>query len=218
VPARLHGATWYRGQVNWRVWRKGLKWVLGLLRLSVGIKPCPLAMLPPNAAGLSREEAMALIAELKSVQDRLEGLRDGLRRLVEEEMPNRHHPLLRRMSVRPNRRQARRLVPEGDGGARTAASQAVASHGPGHAKRQAFVWFIRRQLDRAMVGGLGFARRPDGMASDATWRDTNVTREPENRCETVTSVANQNPWSKPVSVGSPRSSNMPLYYMLYYDV
>jgi len=39
-------------------------------------------MLPPNAAGLSREEAMALIAELKSVQDRLERLRERLRRLV----------------------------------------------------------------------------------------------------------------------------------------
>ena len=45
-----------------------------------------LAMLAPGAAAssLSREEAMRLITELVEVQARLERLRDGLRRLVDE--------------------------------------------------------------------------------------------------------------------------------------
>ena len=42
-------------------------------------------MLPPNTAGLGREDAMALIVELKEARDRLERLRELLRRLVEEE-------------------------------------------------------------------------------------------------------------------------------------
>jgi hypothetical protein len=44
-----------------------------------------IAMLPSGAAGLSREEAIALLAELADVQARLERLRDGLRRLVDED-------------------------------------------------------------------------------------------------------------------------------------
>jgi hypothetical protein len=44
-----------------------------------------IAMLRPGTpAGLSREEAMRLLAELEDVKVRLERLRDGLRRLVEE--------------------------------------------------------------------------------------------------------------------------------------
>jgi hypothetical protein len=42
-----------------------------------------LAMLPPQAAGLSREEAMALLAELQEMDRRLRGLREGLLALVE---------------------------------------------------------------------------------------------------------------------------------------
>ena len=40
---------------------------------------------PGTPAGLSREDAMKLLAELRVVQSRLERLRDGLRRLVEED-------------------------------------------------------------------------------------------------------------------------------------
>jgi hypothetical protein len=39
-------------------------------------------MLPPNAAGLSREEAMRLLAELQEMDKRLRELRDGLLALV----------------------------------------------------------------------------------------------------------------------------------------
>jgi hypothetical protein len=41
-----------------------------------------LAMLPPQAAGLSREEAMGLLAELQEMDKRLRELRDGLLALV----------------------------------------------------------------------------------------------------------------------------------------
>ena len=42
-------------------------------------------MLPPDTAGAEpREETMALIVDLKGVQDRLKRLREGLRQLVEE--------------------------------------------------------------------------------------------------------------------------------------
>jgi hypothetical protein len=45
-----------------------------------------IAMLSPGvAAPLDREDALRLLGELQDVQRRLEGLRDGLRRLVEEE-------------------------------------------------------------------------------------------------------------------------------------
>jgi hypothetical protein len=44
-----------------------------------------IAMLRPGTpAGLSREDAMALLAELEEVKVRPERLRDGLRRLVDE--------------------------------------------------------------------------------------------------------------------------------------
>ena len=43
------------------------------------------AMLQPTAMALSREEALALLEELAEVQRRLERLRAGLRRLVNEE-------------------------------------------------------------------------------------------------------------------------------------
>ena len=39
---------------------------------------------PARVGGLSREDAMALIVELKEARDRLERLRELLRRLVEE--------------------------------------------------------------------------------------------------------------------------------------
>jgi len=43
-----------------------------------------LAMLPTGAAGLTREEAMRLLVELQDLQARLSGLREGLRRLMDE--------------------------------------------------------------------------------------------------------------------------------------
>jgi hypothetical protein len=45
-----------------------------------------LAMLPPGAKDtvLSREEAMAMVAELAEVKSRLERLRDGLRNVLDE--------------------------------------------------------------------------------------------------------------------------------------
>lgn len=46
-----------------------------------------LAMLSPGVQALSREDAIALVEELTAVQDRLEQLRDGLRRLIEEAPP-----------------------------------------------------------------------------------------------------------------------------------
>ncbi len=44
-----------------------------------------IAMLSPKAMALSREEALSLLEELAEVQRRLERLRAGLRRLVEDE-------------------------------------------------------------------------------------------------------------------------------------
>jgi len=41
-------------------------------------------MLPAGSAALTREEAMRLLSELQEMQERLWGLRDGLRRLVEQ--------------------------------------------------------------------------------------------------------------------------------------
>jgi hypothetical protein len=42
-----------------------------------------LAMLPPGTpAGLSREEAMGLLAELQGLEDRLRRLRDGIERTL----------------------------------------------------------------------------------------------------------------------------------------
>lgn len=43
-----------------------------------------LAMLSPGVQALSREDAIALVEELTAVQDRLQQLRDGLRRLIDE--------------------------------------------------------------------------------------------------------------------------------------
>lgn len=42
-----------------------------------------LAMLSPGVQALSREDAIALVEELTGVQDQLERLRDGLRRLID---------------------------------------------------------------------------------------------------------------------------------------
>jgi hypothetical protein len=44
-----------------------------------------LAMLLPGSAALDREEAMALIAELQGVEERLRRLRDGVARVLREE-------------------------------------------------------------------------------------------------------------------------------------
>lgn len=41
-------------------------------------------MLTPGVRALSREDAIALIEELTSVQDRLDRLREGLRQLVDD--------------------------------------------------------------------------------------------------------------------------------------
>ncbi len=52
-----------------------------------------IAMLSPKAMALSRENALALLEELADVKRRLEQLRAGLRRLVEDERywsPDRH--------------------------------------------------------------------------------------------------------------------------------
>jgi hypothetical protein len=43
-----------------------------------------LAMLTPGVKALSREEALRLVEELAAVQDQLDRLRDGLRRLIED--------------------------------------------------------------------------------------------------------------------------------------
>lgn len=40
-------------------------------------------MLPPSAAGLSREEGMRLLADLQETENRLKELRQGLLALVE---------------------------------------------------------------------------------------------------------------------------------------
>jgi hypothetical protein len=42
-----------------------------------------LAMLPPHAAGLGREEAMQLLAELQEMDRRFRDLREGLLALVQ---------------------------------------------------------------------------------------------------------------------------------------
>jgi len=47
-----------------------------------------MAMLPPQAAGLSREEAMRLLAELKEMDQRLRDLREGLTALLERASPD----------------------------------------------------------------------------------------------------------------------------------
>lgn len=44
-----------------------------------------LAMLPPQSAGLKREEAMALLRELEETEGRLRRRRDGLAKLLEED-------------------------------------------------------------------------------------------------------------------------------------
>lgn len=41
-------------------------------------------MLSPGVQALSREDAIRLVEELTAVQDRLDHLRDGLRRLIDE--------------------------------------------------------------------------------------------------------------------------------------
>jgi hypothetical protein len=43
-----------------------------------------IAMLSPEAPALSREEAMALLAELQAAERSFRELRDGLRRLLDE--------------------------------------------------------------------------------------------------------------------------------------
>ena len=44
-----------------------------------------LAMLRPQAAGLDREHAMALIEELQDAEHQLQQLRDGIERVLEED-------------------------------------------------------------------------------------------------------------------------------------
>jgi hypothetical protein len=44
-----------------------------------------LAMLTPGVRALTREEALRLVEELAAVQTQLERLRDGLRRLIEDQ-------------------------------------------------------------------------------------------------------------------------------------
>lgn len=46
-----------------------------------------LAMLSPGVQALTREDAIALVEELAAVQDRLDHLREGLRRLIDESPP-----------------------------------------------------------------------------------------------------------------------------------
>jgi hypothetical protein len=46
-----------------------------------------LAMLPPEASALKREEAMRLLQELQTTERRLRRLRDGLSALLEEDGP-----------------------------------------------------------------------------------------------------------------------------------
>jgi hypothetical protein len=47
-----------------------------------------LAMLPPKSAGLNREEAMRLLAQLQETDQRLRGLREGLTALLERPSPD----------------------------------------------------------------------------------------------------------------------------------
>jgi len=44
-----------------------------------------IAMLNPRASALDREEAMALLRELQEVEQRLRTLRNGLRKLLDDE-------------------------------------------------------------------------------------------------------------------------------------
>jgi len=44
-----------------------------------------IAMLNPRASALDREEAMALLRELQDVERRLRCLRDGLKRLLDDD-------------------------------------------------------------------------------------------------------------------------------------
>lgn len=44
-----------------------------------------IAMLPPQAPALDREKAMALLAELQAMEERLRRMRDGLERLLDED-------------------------------------------------------------------------------------------------------------------------------------
>ena len=46
------------------------------------------AMLPPQAASLSREEAMKLFAELQKADQRIRELREGLTLLLERSSPD----------------------------------------------------------------------------------------------------------------------------------
>jgi hypothetical protein len=46
------------------------------------------AMLPPQAAGLSREEAMRLLAELQAMDQRLRNVQEGLTALLERASPD----------------------------------------------------------------------------------------------------------------------------------
>lgn len=55
-----------------------------------------IAMLPPQAAGLSREDAMRLLADFQEVEQRFRKLQDGLVSLLEETRPSLSHRLLRR--------------------------------------------------------------------------------------------------------------------------
>lgn len=52
-----------------------------------------LAMLPPRAPGLEREEAMALLGELEETERRLKRLREGLTKLLEEDEQDARRPL-----------------------------------------------------------------------------------------------------------------------------
>ncbi len=44
-----------------------------------------LAMLPPGSAGLDREAAIGLLAELQDLEDRVSRLRDGIERMLAED-------------------------------------------------------------------------------------------------------------------------------------
>jgi hypothetical protein len=49
-----------------------------------------MAMLPPQAAGLNREEAMRLLSELQEMDQRLRDVREGLTALLERALPDAH--------------------------------------------------------------------------------------------------------------------------------
>lgn len=46
-----------------------------------------LAMAPPGSSGLDREEAMRILGELQGLDQRLRGLKDRIRALLEEDEP-----------------------------------------------------------------------------------------------------------------------------------